>query len=220
MGVLLGIDGHRFTDEGLGGVAMANAIAQLDDPLSAMIIFDEKNWTGEGGRAPPVPANPGLFDGGASIYSAPTLQELAAKAGISADGLVEAVRQHNESFESNSFEWLRPPRTVGGFQPGSSAAIFKHGSRPQSITTPPYHAIPVCAGITLTMGGIQINSGAQALKQTGEPIRGLYVAGTPVRGLEGGPRAGYVGGLCKAFVLGLVAAEHSAAEIAKAEVSQ
>ena len=37
-------------------------------------------------------------------------------------------------------------------------------------------------------------------------------SGTPVAGLEGGPRAGYVGGLSKAFILGLLAAEHMAAD--------
>ena len=31
--ILVGPDGKRFTDEGLGGVVMANAIAKLADPL-------------------------------------------------------------------------------------------------------------------------------------------------------------------------------------------
>jgi len=42
---------------------------------------------------------------------------------------------------------------------------------------------------------------------------GLYAVGTPVAGLEGGPLAGYVGGLSKAFILGLLAAEHIAASL-------
>jgi hypothetical protein len=41
-------------------------------------------------------------------------------------------------------------------------------------------------------------------------FEGLYAVGTPVAGLEGGPRAGYVGGLSKAFILGLLAAEGAA----------
>ncbi len=44
----------------------------------------------------------------------------------------------------------------------------------------------------------------------GSRFPGLYAVGTPVAHLEGGPRAGYVGGLCKGFVLGLLAAEHIA----------
>jgi hypothetical protein len=37
--------------------------------------------------------------------------------------------------------------------------------------------------------------------------------GTHVAGLEGGPRAGYVGGLSKSFVLALLATESIAAEL-------
>ena len=42
------------------------------------------------------------------------------------------------------------------------------------------------------------------------PIPGLYAAGSTVGGLDGGPHAGYVGGLIKA-VIGLRAAESIAA---------
>ena len=38
----------------------------------------------------------------------------------------------------------------------------------------------------------------------------LYAAGSSVGGIEGGPGAGYVGGMIKAFLLGLVAAESAA----------
>jgi len=75
----------------------------------------------------------------------------------------------------------------------------------------PFFAVPLCAGITGTMGGVLIDANAQAQTPAGAPFPGLYAVGTPVAGLEGGPRAGYVGGLSKAFVLGLLAAEHIAA---------
>jgi predicted oxidoreductase len=64
------------------------------------------------------------------------------------------------------------------------------------------------------MGGVVIDEHGQALKQDGSPFPGLYAVGTPVAGLEGGPRAGYVGGLSKAFILGLLAAEHMASVMA------
>jgi fumarate reductase flavoprotein subunit len=102
-GVLVGADGRRFTDEGEGGVYMANAVARLDDPAAT-------------------------------------------------------------------------------------------------------------AGLTQTMGGVEINAHAQALRADGAPIPGLYVAGAPVARVEGGPRAGYTGGLAKAFTLGLIAADHIAEE--------
>jgi hypothetical protein len=48
-------------------------------------------------------------------------------------------------------------------------------------------------------------------------FEGLYAVGTPVAGLEGGPRAGYVGGLSKAFILGLLAAEQAVTRAARQE---
>ncbi len=80
-----------------------------------------------------------------------------------------------------------------------------------AIAQPPFHAVPLCAGITGSMGGVVIDAHAQASTSSGAPFPGLYAVGTPIAGLEGGPRAGYVGGLSKAFILGLVAAEHIAA---------
>jgi fumarate reductase flavoprotein subunit len=58
------------------------------------------------------------------------------------------------------------------------------------------------------MGGIAIDEHARALREDGAVIPGLYVAGGAAGGLEGGPAVGYVGGLIKCGVTGLIAAEH------------
>jgi fumarate reductase flavoprotein subunit len=99
---------------------------------------------------------------------------------------------------AGDFAQAAPPRTMR-----------KH--KPMAIAQAPFHAVPLCAGVTGTMGGVVIDVHAQAQKQSGGPFPGLYAVGTPVASLEGGPRAGYVGGLSKAFILGLLAAEHMAA---------
>lgn len=98
---------------------------------------------------------------------------------------------------ANNFKRLAVPRT-------------KRKHQPMPIHAAPFHAVPLCAGITGTMGGVVINEHAQAKRPDGAVFSGLYAVGTPVAGLEGGPRAGYVGGLSKAFILGLLAAEHMA----------
>jgi fumarate reductase flavoprotein subunit len=71
-------------------------------------------------------------------------------------------------------------------------------------------AIPICPGITYTMGGIAINGHGRVLRPDGSVITGLYAAGSTTGGLEGGGRVGYVGGLVKAGVMGLRAGEHVA----------
>ena len=199
--MLVGPDGRRFTDEGLGGVCMTNAVAHLDDPLSATIIFDDAMWAGEAGKEGPVGPNPYLMSGGGWMHSADDLQGLAQKAGLPVAALTQTVREYNESVREKRLEGLRPARRV-------------RRARPAPIEKPPFHAVPLCAGITGTMGGVEINPNAQALRPDRSAIPGLYVVGTPISGLEGGPRAGYVGGLSKAFVFGLIAAEHIAASAA------
>ena len=74
------------------------------------------------------------------------------------------------------------------------------------IKTPPFYAMPICAAITNTMGGIVVDGDARVLDKNDKPIPGLYAAGSTVGGLDGGPHAGYVGGLIKATI-GLRAAE-------------
>jgi fumarate reductase flavoprotein subunit len=195
--ILVGPDGARFTDEGLGGVCMANAVAQLPDPLSAILIVDDAQWQAEPTITTTVPANAAMVAAGGELISAPDLDTLAARAGLPPSALAQTILDYNQAIESQDFARLAVARTVR-----------KH--RPMPIAHPPFHAVPLCAGITGTMGGIVINAHAQALKPDGNVLRGLYAVGTPVAGLEGGPRSGYVGGLSKAFILGLLAGEHIA----------
>jgi len=197
--LLVGADGRRFTDEGLGGVCMSNAIARLDDPLSAFVIFDDAIWNGAPAKARPVGPNPYLMSGGASLISAPDIATLAGTINLPVDALQETVRQHNDAVSGGRFDALLPPRSA-------------KKSIPMPIIKAPFHAAPLCTGITGTMGGMVISTNAQVRRDDGVEIGGLYAVGTPIAGLEGGPRAGYVGGLSKAFILGLLAAEHMAAQ--------
>jgi len=195
--LLVGPDGRRFTDEGLGGVCQANAIARLADPLSAHLIMDDAMWHAEPKLTTTVAANSAMVTAGGALISAPDLDALAAKVGVPASALADTVRAHNEAVAANDFARLAIPRS-----------IKKH--KPMMFAGPPYHAVPLCAGITGTMGGVVIDAQARAQKREGGVFEGLYAVGTPVAGLEGGPRAGYVGGLSKAFILGLLAAEQAA----------
>ena len=195
-GIVVGPAGERIVDEGRGGVYIANAIAQLRDPLSAAVVFDESIWEGPG-RNGLIPANPHLPAVGGTLLHADSLEALARELGMAATALAGTVQRYNQAVEGGTLASLAPPR-------GSSRYA------PRSIAFPPFYAIPVCVGITNTMGGIAINEHAQALRADGTVIPGLYVAGAAAGGMEGGPEVGYVGGLAKCGVTGLRAAEHAA----------
>lgn len=191
--------GQRFLDEGMGGVYMANEVAKLDDPLSATVIFDDAVWNGlaADNRYPPC-MNPVFEKAGGTVLEAGDLATLAQKAGVSVDGLAVTVAAHNEAI-ANSGRW----------SPARSTDKFK----PQPIATAPFRAISICAGITYTMGGIAIDADSRVQNAAGVPIPGLFAAGSASGGMEGGPSAAYLGGLTKATITGLRAAETVASEM-------
>jgi fumarate reductase flavoprotein subunit len=186
--------GQRFTDEGRGGVSIANDIARLAQPDATVVICDEDGWNGAG-RERFLPANPNLEKAGATVLRASTLRELAAKAGIDPDGLAAEVERYNAAVDSGRTDCLQPPRTIKKF---SALPIRKA----------PFFAMPASAGITYTMGGVLIDEYCRVQSKAGGTIAGLYAAGSTTGGLEGGAHAGYVGGLVKASVTALRCAEH------------
>lgn len=198
-GILVDAKGQRFVDEGLGGVALANAIARLPDPLSVTAIFDAAIWDGPG-KSARIPANPTLANAGGTIHKAPSLAALAQMARIDAGGLEATVTAYTRAAQAKTVAGLSPTRSTDRF-----AAL--------PITTAPFMAIPIVAGVTYTMGGIRVDGSSRVLRADGTIIDGLYAAGSTTGGLEGGERAAYIGGLTKAGVQGLLAAEHIAASL-------
>ena len=189
--------GQRFTDEGLGGVSLANAVAALDDPLSSFVVMDEAIWN-SAGREFLLPPNPTMEERGVKIYRADTLEALAMQLGMLAPSLVETVAAYNDAIARGDASRLEPPRS-------GQAGTLSRG--PQPIREAPFLAIRLCAGITYTMGGIAIDADGRVLDMSDRPIAGLYAAGSATGGIEGGPKSGYVGGLAKAAVFGLRAGE-------------
>ncbi len=188
--------GYRIVDEGLGGISIANDLAQLDDPLCAMVICDAPIWE-TAGKAAQIPPNPQLINGGGTLHRADTLAALAEMARLPPENLAATVADYNDAVRFNRLSTLLPERSV-------------RSGAPRRIETPPFFAIPICTGITNTMGGIAIDGHGRVKRLDGSAIVGLYAAGGATGGLEGGGALGYVGGLIKACVFGLRAAEHIA----------
>jgi fumarate reductase flavoprotein subunit len=144
---------------------------------------------------------------GGKVTGAGSLTELAAAMNLPADALSVTVAEFNRAVLDGKAESLSPPRS-------------SLKGKPQPIAKPPFRAVPVCAGITYTMGGIAIDGEARVLKRDGQIFPGLYAAGSATGGLEGGPYAGYTGGLSKAGVFGLVAAETIANSLRAGKAAQ
>ena len=191
--IVVGKDGRRFTDEGQGGITVANHIARRQDPADVAVILDQAGWE-TAGRNGMLPPNPSLEQIEGAIIKASTIDELAQKVGIDSAGLQEEVAAYNAAIAGSSLHALAPARS----DPGAA--------RP--IASAPFYALPAAPGITYTMGGPLVDENGRVMSTSGEPIEGLYAVGSAGGGIEGSANVGYVGGLIKAAVTGLCAAEH------------
>ncbi len=196
VGIVVNDAGERFVDEGQGGVFVANTIARLANPLSTWAILDHAIWEGPG-RTARIPANPQLANAGGTIHKAATLGELAMMTGIDAAGLEATVAAYNKAQASGHTAQLAPPRSANPIVPSP-------------IVKTPFYAVPLCAGMTYTFGGIFTDGDGRVMSTRGAPIEGLYAVGATTGGLEGGTGGGYVGGLIKGVTFGMRAAEHIA----------
>jgi fumarate reductase flavoprotein subunit len=195
--IVIDADGCRFADEGLGGIYLSNAIARLPDPLGATIVFDQAVWDGAPGRGHAQPPNPLLPEAGGTLHRADTIAELAGLIGVAPQRLEDLVAAYNAAIDAGTLHLLSPARRSDRF-------------RAWPIRTAPFFAMPICAAITNTMGGIVVDRNGAVLDRNDTPLPGLFAAGSTIGGLCGGPNAGYVGGLIKATIA-LRAAEAIAA---------
>lgn len=194
-GVIVDDRGVRFVDEGRGGHAISNTLARHRGGI-ATVVFDDAMWN-TAGRYFFCPPNPNLVEQGGTLHKADDLDTLARMAALPAAPLKRTVEAHNTAIADGTLEKLSPPRSA-----------TKH--KPEPFTAPPYYAAPACAAITHTMGGVAVDDRARVLGNDGRAIPGLFAAGSICGGLEGGPDFAYLGGLIKAAVFGLLAAEAAA----------
>ncbi|GAA4869051.1 FAD-dependent tricarballylate dehydrogenase TcuA [Saccharopolyspora cebuensis] len=137
-----------------------------------------------------------------SETTADTLDELAARAGIDADGLRRTVAEFNAAIVDVPFDpAVKDGRAARVDPPKSNWA--------QPLDTPPYYAYAVGCGITFTFGGLHVDPAARVLDTAGAPIDGLYAAGELVGGLFSGNYPGG-SGLTSGAVFGRLAGRHAA----------
>jgi succinate dehydrogenase/fumarate reductase flavoprotein subunit len=202
-GMMVDANGERFVEETKGGHFTSNALARHGNGL-AHVIFDDAMWNTIGKHFF-CPPNPNLVDAGGTLHKADDIESLARMIKLDPKRLRELVEAQNKAVEASR---LRDEQLAATRAAMPSYGKGKHPA--QAFKTPPYYAAPACAAMTCTLGGIAIDADARVMRKTGGVIPGLYAAGSAAGGIEGGPEVGYLGGLMKALVFGLLAAEHSA----------
>ena len=197
--VLVNERGERFFDE-LSSMADERAPAQiLDQPRGrAWLVLDDCVYRGQGGsQQSPSEVRPSFDNAvaaGAPFAVADTLEDLATAMsglGVSRDGFLATMTEYNEAIAAGRAADLRIPRRDNLL----------------ALTTPPFRALGVRAGVTFTMGGIDVDASLRVIDRDGMPIPGLYAAGADAGGTYQG---GYMGGLVLGLVHGRRAGEAAA----------
>lgn len=202
-------DGRRFVCETAPYAVLGSVIAAQGGRCWA--IFDEDSRA----RATPEDANLAsyasdvaetswsaevlseLADSG-RILRAPTLERLAAEAGVPAPALAATVARYNADCAD-----------------GRDAAFFRAPSTLRPIATPPFYAAEIRAAIVcLTSCGPRIDPDAHVLDAAGVPIPGLYAAGEVAGNVLGDLYVGGGNSVANAVVYGRVAGRVAAAEAA------
>ena len=103
---------------------------------------------------------------------ADSIDELAGKIGIDPTILNHTVREFNNSVRKDvAFD----PKILDG--KCTEGITPKKSNWASPIEKPPYWAYSITGGVTFTFGGLQINTQAQVLNTSNNPIRGLFASG-------------------------------------------
>jgi succinate dehydrogenase/fumarate reductase flavoprotein subunit len=140
------------------------------------------------------------WQAGRSVVNGSTLAELADRMvdrpenalwGVDRSRFLTTMAEYNRAAAADRAHTLPVPR--------------RRHVRP--LDHPPYYAMAVRAGITFTLGGIDVDTSCQAIGTEAVPIHGLYVAGADAGGTY---HNGYMGGLALGLVQGRIAGREAA----------
>ncbi|MNZ20676.1 3-oxosteroid 1-dehydrogenase [compost metagenome] len=206
-------NGKRFVNEAHGYydyvAAMLDAVPQ-DEQACSWLICDHRFLRRYGlghARPAPLPVWPHLRSG--YLKRGASLELLARACGIDPAGLSATVAEYNRharqgqdpEFGRGSTPFNRKQGDPQHKGPNPCVAPIEHG---------PFYAVKVQPGCFGTFAGLRTDGHARVLDEHGQPIGGLYAAGTDMASVFGGwyPSGGI--NLGPALTFGYVAGRHVA----------
>jgi 3-oxosteroid 1-dehydrogenase len=214
--VLVNRRGERFVNEALPYVDVVKAIYQKNRPEASTIpcyLIYDANFRRK------YPCGPFLPGGHQPDWALPrrvkrdylkkanTLEGLAKRLGIDAEGLKLSVPRLNEHARTGEDT---------DFQRGGSVFDRYYGDQQVEpnpclapIETPPFYGVEVFPGDLGTKGGLLTDASARVLTEAGEPIVGLYAIGNCSASVMGRSYPGPGSTLGPTTTFGLIAARHA-----------
>jgi succinate dehydrogenase/fumarate reductase flavoprotein subunit len=180
--------GKRFVNEADGYYQYTTAMikaAPKGEEVASWLICDhafQRRYPFGMSKPFPVPAWPYVRSG--YLKRGGSLEALARTCGIDPDGLRQTVEEFNQYARVG--EDPEFGRGTTAFNRGSGDP--EHGPNPSlaPIEKGPFYAIKVLPGSFGTFAGLKADARARVLNAAGEPIPGLYVAGSDQANVMGG----------------------------------
>jgi len=204
--------GRRFVNEADGYYQYTTAMiagAPAGEEVASWLICDhafQRRYPFGMAKPFPVPTWPYLRSG--YLTRGRTVEELAGRCGIDPAGLAITVAEFNRHArrgEDPEFGRGSTPFNRGSGDPD-------HGPNPSlaPIESPPFYAIKVLPGSFGTFAGLRTDLQSRVLDGSGDPIPGLYAAGSDQANVMGGhyPAGGI--NIGPAMTFGYVAGRHAA----------
>lgn len=180
--------GRRFVNEADGyhqyTAAMIDA-APAGEEVASWLVCDhafQRRYPFGMSKPFPVPVWPYVWSG--YLTRAASLAELARRCGIDQDGLERTVTEFNRHARVGEDPEFGRGRTA--FNRGSGDP--EHGPDPSlaPIEKAPFYAIKVLPGSFGTFAGLRTDPRSRVLDAAGDPVRGLYAAGSDQANVMGG----------------------------------
>lgn len=162
--ILVNKAGQRFVNELDTRKTVSNAIDELNEG-GAYLVFGKAIRD----RVKAVE----FYDSVGLVTTGDTLEAVAKDTGLDSDTLLQTVSTWNKAVANHNDEALG--RTTG---------------MDRSIDSGPFNIIHIAPAVHYTMGGVDINTDTEVLKDDKSVIDGLYACGEIVGGLHGNNRIG------------------------------
>ena len=205
-------DGSRFCNEGNGYhdyvTAMLRAVPAGREVASWLVCtrgFQRRYGLGIS-RPAPVPVGPFIRSG--YLKTGRTIGELARNCGIDPEGLERTVAEYNAHARNGEDPAFGRGSTIYNRYQGDAAVTPNPCVAP--LDPGPFYAVKVVPGSFGTFAGLETDANARVLDASGNPIPGLYAAGTDMASVMGGfyPSGGI--NIGPAMTFGYIAGRHAA----------
>jgi 3-oxosteroid 1-dehydrogenase len=219
-GIFVNKAGQRFVDEAMPYIEVVNEMYAKNTPAAQSVpcylIFDAE-------FRKKYPCGPMMLPGAQQpdrflpkiireqyLKKADTLEGIAAIFGIDAAGLKATVAKFNEYARAGKDPDFHRGDNVFDRYYGDENVKPNPSLGP--IEKPPFYGVEAFPGDLGTKGGLKADASGRVLKESGEPIPGLYAIGNSSASVMGRTYPGPGSTLGPATVFGYIAARHAMGE--------